>query len=387
MVYSRRTLKDLRELAQAMLPSNKHLHDLSWGELCKICIDVRDHNDKLYESFPSLPPFIRLIDELFLNLMPIRSFEYFRNGELKRGYDVILNYFDKFSGQIGSKYIQHSTGYITRWDGSHVEKLLVLSGFEYAALPGYEERQGDCLQFARFIPEAIRRVKHVVVATHPSLVRLFEQAGFNTVSHNEMDGPLAIADRYITSTLLPVVLWAEYGTEVAAYLRCDEPITLPHDKLNIGICWAGDPQNASDDPRSAKVEDVEPFSNIDMNFWSLMFGERPENVPAWIKSAPIAIRDFADTAKIVSALDLVISIDTSIVHLAGSLGVPCWIALPEKSCWRWQNHESRSNLYPKARLFRQHTHEDWHHVFTRIAANLSIITFQTFPDSTTPEAH
>ncbi|MDR3436754.1 glycosyltransferase family 9 protein, partial [Telmatospirillum sp.] len=133
----------------------------------------------------------------------------------------------------------------------------------------------------------------------------------------------------------------------------------------IGLVWAGSPKHALDADRSCPLEKLAPLLDVPGLRWlSLQKGERVADLArlGWqnrIADLDSAIFDFADLAAAVSVLDLVITVDTAVAHVAGALGRPCWIMLPFVPDWRWQLDRSDSPWYPSVRLFRQRVRGDW----------------------------
>ena len=143
----------------------------------------------------------------------------------------------------------------------------------------------------------------------------------------------------------------------------------------IGLAWSGRPTHVNDHNRSIPLVALAPLFGGDARFVSLQREYRDSDL-ADLESLPIirfddAIVDFADTAAIVDELDLVITVDTAVAHLAGALGKPVWIMLPRVPDWRWLLERDDSPWYPTARLFRQPRVGDWSSVIARVAATLS----------------
>ena len=139
--------------------------------------------------------------------------------------------------------------------------------------------------------------------------------------------------------------------------------------MKIGIAWAGDPRHPNDRARSCQLADFAPLSAAQADFFSLQKG------PPARQAAPSElvvhdlmndVRTFADAAAFVSNLDLVIAVDTAIVHLAGALAKPCWVLLPYAADWRWLHNRTDSPWYPTIRLFRQSKIGDWPGVFSDV---------------------
>jgi Tfp pilus assembly protein PilF len=145
--------------------------------------------------------------------------------------------------------------------------------------------------------------------------------------------------------------------------------------LRVGLIWQGNPKHSNDADRSLPgLETLAPLWRIDgVRFFSLQL--TPEAV--WPTTQPLvdlspAIGDFADTAALLSQLDLLISIDSSVAHLAGALGVPCWLLLPHYKCdWRWFKQRADTPWYPHTRLFRQSRRDDWAGPLAAISAALA----------------
>lgn len=147
-------------------------------------------------------------------------------------------------------------------------------------------------------------------------------------------------------------------------------------ELNIGIAWAGSPGHVNDRNRSLPLEMLEPLMDIkNAAFFSLQKELANPNDIELMKKMNIRdytgdIRDFSDTAGIIMNLDLVISVDTSVVHLAGALGRPVWTLLPFSPDWRWLLDRDDSPWYPTMRLFRQPSPGDWTSVINKVIADL-----------------
>jgi hypothetical protein len=138
----------------------------------------------------------------------------------------------------------------------------------------------------------------------------------------------------------------------------------------IGLAWAGNAKHARDRERSMRLRDLLPLLDIDATFVSLQREVRPGDRATlqgcdMIQPADI-FGDFSDTAALISQLDIVISVDTSIAHLAGALGKPVWILLTHIPDWRWLLDRDDSPWYPTARLFRQCDRREWGSMVERV---------------------
>jgi hypothetical protein len=148
--------------------------------------------------------------------------------------------------------------------------------------------------------------------------------------------------------------------------------------LRVGIAWAGSGRHTNDRNRSCTLEHFARLAGIEgVYFYSLQKEtpdpfEWPGDAVAPLVELGSRIGDFADTAAIIENLDLVISVDTSIVHLAGALGRPVWTLLPFAPDWRWLTQRHDTPWYPTMRLFRQPRPGDWSAVFDDVAAALEV---------------
>jgi hypothetical protein len=180
-----------------------------------------------------------------------------------------------------------------------------------------------------------------------------------------------------------------FGTDTASvpidvpYLSADPELIdawaeelVPSDDLRVGIAWQGNPGYIRDHLRSFRLERFEPVAlRPGVRLYSLQKGHGGEQIAELAGRFPVTdlggrLDDLMDTAAVMTILDLVIASDTALVHLAGALGVPVWVALPLEADWRWMSGRDDSPWYPTMRLFRQGRWGDWDEVFARIAAAL-----------------
>ena len=261
------------------------------------------------------------------------------------------------------------------WGGDPLEDRTILL---YA-----EQGMGDSIQFARYVPLVAAKGARVVLECQKPLVALFEslEGAAEIVAR---DDPLPAFDVQAPLLSLPRIFKMELDSipESGTYLAADAArgekfaATLDPERLNVGIAWAGKPSHRNDRNRSAGIE---PFIDLlgtpGVTFHSLQVGPRAGDLAATgcaglIRDQAPNLSDFADTAALVSALDLVISVDTSVCHLAGALGKPCWVTIPYTPDWRWLMQREDSPWYPSLRLFRQQRFGDWPGVFERLGEAL-----------------
>ncbi len=281
-----------------------------------------------------------------------------------------------------------------RWDGSDLPGKTLLVHTEQGA--------GDAIQFIRFVKQARRRVGKVLLLAPEPLQALFGTAE----GVDEIRGAGSIAEQsfdvHIPLLSLPTVLGttlktipnempylaaplADAGTQGGGDAANGRFALGPGDGLRVGIAWAGSSTQGNDRNRSATLAAFAPLLETPGIEWhSLQVGEKAAELAAWnaragdqgvqIRDWSGEIRSWEDTAAIVSQLDLVISVDTGVVHLAGALGKPVWVLLCFAADYRWLMEREDCPWYPTARLFRQAQPKDWAPVMSAAAAALGALT-------------
>jgi tetratricopeptide (TPR) repeat protein len=246
-----------------------------------------------------------------------------------------------------------------------------------------EQCFGDTIQFCRYAPIVAARRAQVILAVQPALVPLLKSLDRITAVVSR-DEPLPKFDLHVPLLSLPRLFGTTLTTLPAAvpYLKApDERVAKWHECLavlpgpRIGLAWSGSRGHANDRRRSIPLDKLMPLLSSGISFVSLQ-KDTTEEERALLATRGIVdlgeeIADFADTAAIVSDLDQVISVDTSVAHLAGALGKPVWILLPFAPDWRWLKDRETSPWYLTARLFRQPTPGDWTSVIARVAGELT----------------
>jgi Flp pilus assembly protein TadD len=239
-----------------------------------------------------------------------------------------------------------------------------------------EQGHGDTIQFARFIP-ALCADGPVILEVQASLLRLLRTlAGApRVITAGEALPP---HDVQLALPSLPHVLGIDLAGIPAAipYLQADPASVagwrqrlagLPG--LRVGLSWAGNPDYALDRRRSLDLAVLAPLARVSgVSFISL---QKNAAAPDWMHDLTAELSDFSHTAALVSALDLVISVDTAIVHLAGALGQPTWLLNRFDTCWRWLLARTDSPWYPTLRIFRQPAPFAWAPVLAEVSACLA----------------
>jgi len=285
-------------------------------------------------------------------------------------------------------YAQGWAGYEARWRLSRTPKRAfstpqVLPGQDLrgkTVLVAAEQGFGDALQFARFLPMLAEKCGSLVVECLPELQDLF--AAIPSVAKVFAKGTEPPPhDLWIPIMSLAHWLGIEAGNLPGAVPYLTPPKTLakplghpPGSVLNVGLIWAGKlvPRD-----RSWPLEHLLPLmEDPRLAFWSLQMGDRAQDladlgVGTLVRDLSPAISSFADTAALMQALDIVVTIDTSAAHLAGALGKPTWMLLRYVSDWRWTDHGDTCAWYPTMRLFRQPDPDDFVTPVARVKAALS----------------
>jgi len=151
-----------------------------------------------------------------------------------------------------------------------------------------------------------------------------------------------------------------------------------HDGLRVGLVWSGNPKHGNDRNRSIPLRTLSRILDVDACFVSLQKDARSDDRAVLRERTDIIdltahLTDFVETAALISCLDLVITVDTSVAHLAGTLGCPTWILLPYKPDYRWLLDRDDSPWYPSVRLFRQTETREYESVLDRVRSELSML--------------
>jgi tetratricopeptide (TPR) repeat protein len=242
-----------------------------------------------------------------------------------------------------------------------------------------EQGLGDCIQFVRYVPALARMGATVLLEAPPALAALFTRVeGIDTVV--AQGAPLPAFDVHCPLGSLPHALRTELSTIPAPspYLRASaERIATWRARLDhlpsprIAIAWSGNADHANDRNRSIALARLAPLLSLAAGFVSIQRDLRSADadelagLPRLMHVGP-DLQDFDDTAAVIALADLVISVDTAVVHLAGALGRPTWVLLPFCPDWRWMLEREDSPWYPTVRLFRQATAGDWDGVIARV---------------------
>lgn len=250
-----------------------------------------------------------------------------------------------------------------------------------------EQGFGDTIQFYRYIAKLAERGCEIVFETPAPLVPLIKTQRGNSkiirageaLPRFDIHCPLLSLPHFFKTSLATIPAQVPYLFPAPVKLEFWRAKLGAKSKPRIGLVWSGNPKYSTDVRRSVPLELLLPFINADADWYSLQKDVRDEDRRRLGSNSPIvdnshSLNDFSDTAALVAQLDLVISVDTAVAHLAGALGKPVWILLPFHPDFRWLRDREDSPWYPTARLFRQTQDGDWKGVIDRVFQQLKTFT-------------
>ena len=241
-----------------------------------------------------------------------------------------------------------------------------------------EQGAGDGMQFVRYAPLVRQAGGKPILEVLPHMERLvsYMEGGYPVVN--------ALTEGVEFDVHCPLMsLPQRFGTELSSIpppARFDLPADLrarwasrlrAGDKA-VGLVWATNPSYFNNASRSIPGEFFAPLAQLPgVDCWGLQVGPAASETPAGVENLAADLVDFAETAAAIDALDLVITVDTAVAHLAGSLGKPVWLLLMYAADWRWMLDREDTPWYPGMRLFRQTRPRDWGEVMERVVAALA----------------
>lgn len=328
---------------------------------------------------------IRPIQEMIVDTVP---------GDLTARFDLaetllLLGDFDRGWREYHWRYSLAHTARIERkvqrprWDGRRIagQTLLIHD----------EQGFGDTFQFLRMVAWAKERSgARVILEVNPESLSLARRCqGFDEiVARGSLPPPF---DVHCELMSLPMVmgLTLDHLPGALPYLSADaKRVAIWRKRLGklprplVALVWAGRPTHPNDANRSMVLADLAPLASSGATFLAVQKGPKAaeaKNPPEGMKVLALddGIKDFEDTAAILSMADLLISVDSSPVHLAGALGRPVWALLPFLPDWRWLLGRDDTPWYPSMRLFRQQSPGDWAGVIARVAEALAALRTET----------
>lgn len=262
------------------------------------------------------------------------------------------------------------------WDGSPLNGRTILLHAEQ----GF----GDAIQFVRYAPLVAERGGIVIVECHPELVSLFQKIkGISSVfafgegsTSCDFQAPFLSLPNIFTTTLesIPACPYLLVSSELST--EWQQRLSV-YSGLKVGIVWAGSSIHHNDIFRSLQVDFLSSLADCTaIKLFSLQMGDAKKQLALsplrdTVSDFTDQIHSFSDSAALIQKLDLVISVDTAVAHLAGSLGIPVWLLLPFAPDWRWLLVRRDSPWYPTMRLFRQETLGEWKPVINDLTTALT----------------
>ena len=370
------------------------------GNALRTLGQVDDAMDCLRKAIAVRPDYAEAHNNLGISLMEIG-----RRDEAMRCYEKALHlrphypeaHLNRSLAWLGeAEFSRGWTEYEWRWCGKEVKRRSLRQPL-WSGAPAknktlflyFEQGMGDTLQFIRYAELARRRVGRVVVEVQAALVPLLARCrGIDELIPSGAAPPRC--DFQLPLMSLP----GAFGTQLES-IPADIPYVVPDpERVNawqarlahvngfrVGIGWQGNKQYRGDRQRSIALEHFAALEAVPgVQLVSLQKGDGARQIASLDRPFSLAQVDdldstggaFMDTAGILANLDLVITSDTALAHLAGAMGVEVWIALPYAADWRWFRERDDSPWYPTVRLFRQERRGDWQSVFSRIAAELTL---------------
>ena len=249
-----------------------------------------------------------------------------------------------------------------------------------------DEGIGDTLQFARYIPMVADLGARTIVAVADPICSLLSRLD-GVAQCIPKTSALPAFDTHCPISSLPLAFKTTLETIPSAvpYLPAPDQDRVTqweqrlgaHTRFRVGLVWSGNPSHANDHNRSMPLRDLIKILDVDATFVSLQKelrdGDREILAGVDIVDMTENLGDFEDTSALASCLDLIISVDTSVAHLAGALGCQVWILLPFTPDYRWMFDREDSPWYPTARLFRQTESRDWASVVDRVRVELGAV--------------
>jgi Flp pilus assembly protein TadD len=242
---------------------------------------------------------------------------------------------------------------------------------------------GDTLQFCRYAAQCAALGATVILEVQPPLQALLANlegvarsiAAGDPLPPFDLHCPLMSLPRAFKTTLATIPSSAKYlHADPGALARWSARIGQ-RSRPRVGLMWSGNPENTIDPRRSIRLADLIPHLPRELQYFSMQkqlrdadrvtLGTCPD-----IVSFDAELMDFTNTAALSACLDVIVSVDTSIAHLCGALGLRTWVLLPETPDWRWMRQRDDTPWYPTMKLYRQTTAGDWHGVLRRVAADL-----------------
>jgi tetratricopeptide (TPR) repeat protein len=303
-------------------------------------------------------------------------------------HDWNLSLIDLLTGDFGAGW----TGREVRWKIPHLSNFYpkfkqpqwLGESIEGKTLLVYsDEGLGDAIQFVRYLPMVTKLGVRIILVVQEAAHSLLSGMAGVSECFPQSAAALPEFDFHCPSGCLPLIFntrletipsMPSYLAPEAARVKTWESRLGPRDRLRIGLVWSGNPKHKNDRNRSTSLQMFSRLLDIDATFVSLQKDPKPSDRELLNRTGILDLTehlaDLSETAALISCLDLVISVDTSVAHLAAALGRPTWILLPRMPDWRWLLDREDSPWYPSARLFRQDDTREYGGVLDRVRSEL-----------------
>jgi hypothetical protein len=254
-----------------------------------------------------------------------------------------------------------------------------------------DEGLGDTIQFVRYVPMLVERGARVVLVVENPLYHLLSELPGILLCFSFTGGQLPEIDMHGPIGSVPLALRTRLDTIPSATSYLSSPAKSrvqtwedrlgPHTRLRVGLAWSGSPTDTNDHKRSIALRTLSRILDVDATFVSLQKDPCPSDATVLRErndtiDLTADLIDFSETAALVSCLDLVVTVDTSVAHLAGALGCPTWILLPYTPDYRWLLDRDDSPWYPSVWLFRQDQVREYASALDRVREALRAIAFR-----------
>jgi len=309
----------------------------------------------------------------------------FLMGEMKKGFELYEWRFDHYS-QLN--FYKKAYDQDKKWNGEDSlegKKILI-----YA-----EQGMGDCIQFCRWFPELKEKGAYVILhcsqALKPVMERLdsVDEVVVRDIVNNKGE-EFPEYDYQCCTMSLPYLL-KSYDFDGKPYIKpvtdkFKEFVNKEHpNTLNVGISWAGNPAHPNDKNRSIPLKEFWPIYNVEnVKLFNLQVDMRKRGYRSLHGVIDLTegcedmnlidmtnmIQTLEDTCTILAGLDLIITCDTALAHIAGAMGVPCWVILPYNPDWRWLKSGNATKWYDSIKIFRQSKYKDWSDPFQEVKKEL-----------------
>ncbi|MBN3789243.1 tetratricopeptide repeat protein [Burkholderia sp. Ac-20353] len=364
-------LQDLHRYDAALASFDRALtinpkYAMAWFNRGSVLLEMLRFDDAL-ESFDRAIAF----EPNYVDAHFAQGFIHLRRGDFARGWP-------KYEWRLRDPKSEHHDRVFSqpRWTGGES-----LDG--RTILIHAEQGFGDTIQFCRYAERLADAGAQVVLEVQPALRSLMAslRGPVRVIARGET---LPAFDFHCPLLSLPFAFQTDLPAIPAStpYLHADAGLIQKWENtlgarrsLRVGLAWSGNPEHRNDRNRSIGLADLMPLLDLDVEWISLQKVVRDRDA-ALLEQSPIDsfdadLRDFSDTAALVRSLDLVVSVDTAVAHLAGALNRPVWILVTHLSEWRWMSERNDSPWYPSARLFRQPAPGRWQDVIESVRAEIA----------------